>query len=407
MFLNNYQYPKKKETFKIILLFLVSIFIRIPIVLFFGDINLENEWIILHDNLTKHGTLALKNFEGYLLPNLWMPPLYAYYIYFFSFFKLDHQNFISLILFSQVLLASISVIIFYKINKLFFSNKISLFNALLFSLFPLYAYSCSQISSASLHIFLAMFFYYYFFQIANKKKNLSIFFFSLITGLLILTRREFIIIFVLSSFYLFFFFKMPIKKILLIVLISLVTTSPYLIRNFFVFEKITIQAGFGYNLWKANNPNAKVEGSLVIDNELQQKIDKVPKDKFYRINEDRIFLNEAIKNIKENPKRYLILYLKKVISFLFIDIDSSENNYYNPLHYIPVLVLGITSLFGIFLSSKKSYNFNYLILIFFLYIMIFSIFALLSRYKLSIIPLQIIFTGILLNYIQNKFFKTK
>jgi hypothetical protein len=254
---------------------------------------------------------------------------------------------------------------------------------------------------------LAIFFYYYFFQIANKKKNLSIFFFSLIAGLLILTRREFIIIFVLSSFYLFLFFKISIKKILLIVLIALVTTSPYLIRNFFIFEKITIQAGFGYNLWKANNPNAKVEGSLVIDNELQQKIDKVPKDKFYRINEDRIFLNEAIKNIKENPKRYLILYLKKVISFLFIDIDSSENNYYNPLHYIPILVLGITSLFGIFLSSKKSYNLNYLILIFFLYIMIFSIFALLPRYQLSIIPLQIIFTGILLNYIQNKFFKTK
>ena len=177
MFLNNYQYPEKREAFKIFLLFLVSIFIRIPVVLLFGDINLENEWMVLLHNITKHGTLALKNFDGYLLPNLWMPPLYAYYIYFLSFFKLDHQNFISLILFSQVFLASISVIIFYKINKLFFSNKISLFNALLFSLFPLYAYSCSQISSASLHIFLAMFFYYYFFQIANKKKNLSIFFF--------------------------------------------------------------------------------------------------------------------------------------------------------------------------------------------------------------------------------------
>ena len=183
MYLNNYQYLEKKETFKIILLFLVSVAIRIPVILFFGDTYLENEWGILHYNLTKHGTLALKNFDGYLLPNLWMPPLYAYYIYFFSFFKLDHQNFITLILFSQVLLASISVIIFYKINKLFFSNKISLFNALLFSLFPLYAYSSGQISSASLHIFLAMFFYYYFFQIANKKKNLSIFFFSLITGL--------------------------------------------------------------------------------------------------------------------------------------------------------------------------------------------------------------------------------
>ena len=61
MFLNNYQYPEKREAFKIFLLFLVSIFIRIPVVLLFGDINLENEWMVLHDNITKHGTLALKN----------------------------------------------------------------------------------------------------------------------------------------------------------------------------------------------------------------------------------------------------------------------------------------------------------------------------------------------------------
>ena len=118
-------------------------------------------------------------------------------------------------------------------------------------------------------------------------------------------------------------------------------------------------------------------------------------------------VKREIKNIKENPKLYLILYLKKIISFLFIDIDSSQNNYYNPLHYIPLLVLGITSLFGIFLSNKKSYSLNYLILIFFVYIMVFSTFALLPRYKLSIIPLQIIFTGILLNYIQNKFLRKK
>ena len=407
MYLNNYSYLEKKETFIIISLLLFSIFVRIPIILLYGDTNLENEWATLYNNLTTHGTLALKNFDGYLLPNLWMPPLYAYYIYFFSFFKLEHQNFILLILFSQVMLASISIVFFYKINKIFFENKISLFNSLLFSVFPLYAYACCQISSVSLYVFLVIFFYYLFFQIANKTNFLSIFLFSFIAGLLILTRREFIAVFFLSSLYLFFFFKLPIKKILLIILITSITTSPYLIRNFVIFEKITIQAGFGYNLWKANNPSSKVEGNLIVDDDLQQKIDKIPRDKFYRINEDKIYLNQAIKHIKEDPKRYFVLYLKKITSFLFIDIDSSQSNYYYPLHYIPILLIGTTSLFGIILSNKKSYQLNYLILIFFLYIMVFSIFALLPRYKLSIIPLQIIFTGVVLNYIQNKFFKKR
>jgi hypothetical protein len=406
MFFNHYQFLEKKETLVVILLVLLSIVIRIPVVLIFGDTNLENEWAILINNLIYNGTLAIKNFDGFLLPNLWMPPLYAYYIYIFSLLNLDYQNFILLILLSQVLLASISVGVFYKINTIFFSKKISLFGSTLFSFFPLYLYACAQISSISLHIFLALFFYYYFFQIVKKKDFLSILIFSFLAGLLILTRREFIAILVISSFFLLIFFKIPKKKIFLIFFITMITVSPYLVRNFLIFDKVILQAGFGFNVWKANNPNSKIEGSDIIDSDLQKKIDKIPKNKFYRINEDKIFLSEGIKNIIENPKRYVILYFKKIASFLFIDINSSEPHYYNLLHFIPVLMLGATSLLGIFFSDKKSYKLNYLILIFCFYIFSFSLFALLPRYKLTIIPLQIIFTNILINHIRKFFFKS-
>ena len=98
IYLNDSQYLKKKEALVVILLILFSAAIRIPIILKYGDTNLENEWGILANNLINHGTLALKNFDGFLLPNLWMPPLYAYYIYFFSFFNLENQNFVLLIL---------------------------------------------------------------------------------------------------------------------------------------------------------------------------------------------------------------------------------------------------------------------------------------------------------------------
>jgi len=94
MYLNNYQYLKRKEIPIVILLFLFSVAIRIPIILIFGDTNLENEWGILVNNLINHGTLAIENFDGFLLPNLWMPPLYAYYIYFFSFFKKFYGKFL-------------------------------------------------------------------------------------------------------------------------------------------------------------------------------------------------------------------------------------------------------------------------------------------------------------------------
>jgi hypothetical protein len=122
MFLNSYHQIKSKEIYVLTFLILFSAFIRIPVILIYGDSNLEHEWELLVNNLIEHGQLVYEIFDnGMLLPNLWMPPLYAYYLYYFSFFGLEDQNYIRLILLSQVLLASISVAVFYKINKLFFS----------------------------------------------------------------------------------------------------------------------------------------------------------------------------------------------------------------------------------------------------------------------------------------------
>ena len=222
-----------------------------------------------------------------------------------------------------------------------------------------------------------------------------------------LIRVEFIIIFFISITFLYFFFKTSLKNILLIFLITLITVSPYLTRNFLIFDEITITKTLGYNFWKGNNSNSKVEGSELFDYSLKSKINKIKKDTYYQIKYDKIFFDQAIKNISDDPKRYIILFLKKVLSFLFIDINSSEDNYYNFLHYLPVLFFGISSLFGIILYDKKSLKINYLILIYFTYVFIFSCFFILPRYKLIILPLQIIFSNFLIVYFYKKFFYRK
>lgn len=406
MYLNNYQHQNKIETFTLVFLFIFSIVIRVPIILIFGDVDLESEWKILIENMTLWGKFSIINFNGYFLPNLYMPPLYPFYLYFFTIFNLENQNYVQLILLSQAFLSSISVIIFYKINKIFFSYKLSFFSSLLFTLFPLHLFACSQISSISLQCFFTLIFFYLFFKITKNKDILSIIFFSFVSGLLILLRGEYVAIIVFSSLYLFIFFSVSLKRILLIILITFITISPYLIRNIIIFESPTITKSIGYNLWKGNNSNSIVQGSELIDKDLQNQLDKISKDKFYRINSDNIFLKRAIKNIKNDPNRYLILFLKKIASFLFIDINSSNPIYYNPFHFLPVLLLGATSLSGIILSNKKLHKLNYLIFIFFINVIIFSSFFILPRYKLAILPFQIIFTNILINYISKKFFSS-
>ena len=124
MFLQKYLNLKNSELYILAFLILFSIFIRIPIIITYGDVGLENEWTLLVRNLINHGVLSFsyhdKELEKFLFPNLYMPPLYAYYIYVFSFLHSVEQSYVLLVLLSQAFLASVSVAIFYKINKFFF-----------------------------------------------------------------------------------------------------------------------------------------------------------------------------------------------------------------------------------------------------------------------------------------------
>ena len=58
MLLNNYL-KLKQETLLLILLFIFSFFVRIPIIIFLGDTSVENEWEFLLYNLVNHNTFHL------------------------------------------------------------------------------------------------------------------------------------------------------------------------------------------------------------------------------------------------------------------------------------------------------------------------------------------------------------
>ena len=123
MYLNNHQLPIKKETLTLILLFLFSVLIRIPIVLIYGDKSLENEWEIMVNNLVNYGKLSLFNFGDFFVPNVFVPPLYAFYLYFFKVFNFSNEIYILVVLFSQCILSSFSVVIFILLINFFFQKK--------------------------------------------------------------------------------------------------------------------------------------------------------------------------------------------------------------------------------------------------------------------------------------------
>ena len=399
---------KKKIKFKFSILFfliLISFLARLIAVLFYGDTKIDNEWGVLLNNLYNYKTYAFYEFENKLIPSSYMPPLYPFILLFLKIISFNKINILNLIFAFQILLSLIYIYIFYKINEQFFSIKTSIINSFIFSFFPLNIYVVTQTSSITLQIFLSLLFLRYFFLTTTNTSNKNILIFSIICGLSLLTRGEFILILIPTLIYKLIFKKINILNLIKILLISFIIVSPYLVRNYINFEKIHIANVTGYALWKGNNPSLKVEGFENFNKfeDIKSKLENIPYDNFYETKRDNIFFKAAMKNILGEPDVYLLLYIKKIFSFYFFDINSTYKNYYHFMHIIPIALISILSLPGlvIFLRSKDFHQ-RYLMIYLVIYILIFSLFFILPRYKLAILPIQIILSTFSINYLLNK-----
>ena len=385
--------------FKFLIIFLTAILTRVFSLYFYRDLEVANEWGIILSNLEQYSILSVHSVQGVPVPNIFMPPMYPLFLYSVKFFFNNTEIFLWSIQFIQILFALISIYLTYKILLEFFSENLSSIGTFIFTIFPLNIYVVSQISSITMQILLLNVFFFSFLKLFKNLDYKYIFMFSISSGFLMLLRGEFFIFVVFSIFYLYLKQKKLIK-IFIIFLITTLVVSPYLYRNYSVFEVITITKSGGYNLLKGNHPNTKVEGTPMflkvgeVVPEVKAKLDdlvqKGPSND-YDLLQDKILLDQAIKFIKEDPLKYIKLYFQKFLSFMFIDINANYTKYYSPIHLVPKLILGITTFIGIILSFNLRINAtNFISLYYFANIGLFSIFFILPRYSLSLLTIQVI-----------------
>ena len=377
----------------------ISIIARVFAIIFFRDVEVDNEWGILLKNLEENNILSVHSVQGVPVPNIFMPPLYPLFLFSIKIFFNSLEPFLWSIQFIQLLLGVISIYLTNKILLQFFSEKLSAIGTLIFSLFPMNVYAVSQISSIILQIFLLNVFLYSYIKLFKKITNKHIIIFSIFSGLLILLRGEYFIFVILSLIYLYLNQK-QIIKILIISMVTLLIVSPYLYRNYNIFGVITITKSAGYNLLKGNHPRTKVEGVGMFSNiekvipevktQLEDLKSKGPAQN-YDLLQDKILMKQAIIFIKDNPLRYINLYVKKFLAFMFFDLSATYPNYYSPMHIIPKVLIALSSFIGIILAFRLSVSIsNYFILFYLANIGLFSIFFILPRYSLSLLTIQII-----------------
>ncbi len=389
---------------EILIILFIALILRVVSANLYADNILRNEWnMILHNhqisgifglNVVINEFLALPKLAeigDIVLPSVIIPPLYLYSIYLIKIIFNNPSNIADIVIFIQILLSLFSILIFYKIIE-FFSEKKSINIILLaiFSFFPMNVYATSQISSITLQIFLILNFFYFLFLFNKYKKTKSIIFFSFFSSLLILIRGEFFLFYFLTILYFFIFMEMNFKSTIISLILVSILISPYLFRNYQIFNTLVLTKSFGYNLLKGNNPSLKVEGDYEIIKKIQISEKNIKANNNYEIHLDNLFKKKAIEFMKKDPLDYIKLYLKKFFSFFFIDFNSSYPNYYNLMHLIPKIILSVISIFGTILAIKKRGYYQFLALYFILSVLLFSIFFILPRYNLILLPIQLI-----------------
>jgi hypothetical protein len=394
---------------KLFFLIIISIVGRLFSIYLFGAKEISNEWGVMVSIMEEHQMIGFRKIEGQIMPNIFMPPLYPIFLYLIKIFFHNLNYYLLTIQLIQLVFSMVSLLYLIKILSEFFSKKITYIGAYIFALFPLNVHAISQISSVTLQILLIILYIFYLIESlkVNSKKNIILFSFS--SACLILLRGEFFIFFVFTLSFLFL--KKKFTLIISSLLITLLLISPYIIRNYYIFEVITITKSAGFNLFKGNNPLSKVEGIPMLDDvekiskDTYEKIKKIKPQAKYDLIIDNLYKEEAIKFIIDNPIRYLKLYIAKIFSFLFINLDSDYPNYYNIFHILPKILISITTFIGMYLLINKKDILIFFAFYYLLSALILSIFFILPRYNLSLLPIQIILTCYFLKKFKIKFIK--
>ena len=357
----------KKTQYKKILISIlaIGIVLRIASVIVLGQ-EKQNTW--------EYGTIAenLANGKGYSFyyfdgvnikseyredkspaPSAYMAPGYVLTLYLFKTISSDNIYKV-LVFFFNLLLFTITVLLLFNFTSWLTNDKAALFAVTMYCFIPEFIYTTYSLGATQLyHFFIIAIFY---FALVKTKRN-SIYL-AIIFGVAILFRFELILLLIFFSVY--FLFKKEIKKVILLAIIPTMFLSPWIIRNYTVFDEfIPTSTTGGLNLFRGNN-NVIIGG--------WHNFETLDKVRSYNGDKDMIELylsemykEEAITYITEDFGRTTLNFGKKF--FFFWILNPNEEESISIIYIIPWFILLSLSVVGFYKIKDK----NSLIKLYFIY----------------------------------------
>jgi hypothetical protein len=357
-------------------------------------------------------------------------PFFTYYQAIIKFIFGDYWEII--LEFSQVSIASISAIYFYKLSLILFKNKkVSILALIVFCFYPFtFWYVGAFTQDIWFQSFLIIFMFYFSMYLKNLNiKNLI--FSAVIFSITFLTKSHILIFALFIPLVIFFLnyreFKKKIFHIILFTSICLICTLPYGLYNLKVNGVYVLSSnGFGGLFILGHNEDAyinHIKTPKINSAEAKRlksvdyKILKTLDDKILNSSPreiQKIYFDEGLKWIKENPSKSKELLIFNFKRFFTPGLHKSWYNYNTWLLSVilssPIMILGYLGLLMLLFNNFNKYSW---ILYLFLSLLFFSlIFYYQGRFKvITLEPILILLSAysfhkiIIKNFLRNVRFK--
>ncbi len=327
----------------------------------------------------------------------------------------------------QVLMSSATCLLYYYVSKKYWGVRAGVIASLLATFYNIYIFYVPMHLKPTLYIFLETLSVLLLCLSFYEKKKRYFIASGILLGLMSFTRGNTLLIipFLLIWVFLSYNFKMALKNYLLILFGLFLILFPGIIRNYVVsgdFVITTSQAGsnfyYGNNL-KANGSYSPLisghetpefeasDARMIAEKELGRKLKPSEISRYW--------FKKSFDYIKNNKIHYTKLMWRKIkLFFNYYELPDSEDFYfyrqYSSILRLPLIPFGVIcplAFMGMLLLMKdyKKYSLLYVLVIAnFISVIIFII---LSRIRLPIVPLFIIFSSYAINWFAKEIIQKK
>ncbi|MFH0859831.1 MAG: glycosyltransferase family 39 protein [Candidatus Altiarchaeota archaeon] len=357
------------------LLLLLCLVVRLAYIILAGDEIFPPDGLLYDElarNVLEGKGFTYQGFKAFRAPGY---PLFLALLYVFS-------SSLFFVRVAGVLMSTFTAYLVYLTAKEAFHNeRVSQLSLLFFSLYPYSIYYTAAVSTETLYSLLFMALMYQLLRMSDTREYMLA---GVIAAVAILVKPYTLAFMVPAWLWTLMSKKKPLKCIAFSAVAMILILSPWIVRNYLIFDKLVfISTNGGVNLWMGNSPSSEeaVVGEYLHEHRRGIANMSEPElDSYYRA--------KAISFIRENPRFTLERCVSKLFRTWRVYPEGSMTE-----KLVSLLTFGLSMPFAAYaaLSSRKEWKHVLLFVIAFATIPLSGVlFVPLVRYRNPIDPLVLI-----------------